>query len=332
MNNHHWTADDLSAMSRGYQAACVLMAAAELELYDHLGQSPCRAEELAGKMKVDLRDVTVLLDALAALDLLDKQGDRYQVPASLRNVMATAAPGSFLAMLQHQANCLRSWAQLASVVKTGQPAARQASIRGAAADYVSFIEAMDNIAASTASDLVRQLQPLAFKHLLDVGGGSGSYTIAFLRAHPAGKATLFDLPKVMPQARQRLQQAGVLDRVTLAPGDFYTDALPGGADLAWVSAIVHQNSRQQNLQLFQRVFAALSPGGQILIRDFLMEDSRTSPVGGALFAINMLVNTPHGGTFTVTELREDLASAGFTDVTPIKQDDTMQSVLSAKKR
>jgi len=327
-----WTTDDISALARGYQPACVLMAAAELHLYEHLGPAACGAEELAYRIGADARAVTVLLDALAALQLLDKQGGRYQVPPSLRNIMATAAPGSFLAMLQHQANCLRSWAQLAAVVKSGQPAARQPSIRGAAADYAAFIEAMDNIAASTAPELVRQLPPLQFKHLLDVGGGSGSYTIAFLHAHSTGRATLFDLPQVMPQARQRLQKAGVLSRVTLVPGDFYKDALPAGTDLAWVSAIVHQNSRGQNRELFARIFAALVPGGQILIRDFLMEDSRTAPVGGALFAINMLVNTPHGGTFTVAELREDLTAAGFTDVAPIKQDDTMQSVLAARKR
>ena len=331
MKSRQWTAEKISEMCRGYQRSCVLVAAAELELYDHLGQGWSSAEELAGKIAADPRAIGVLLDALAALELLDKRQDHYQAPGSLRNIMSTATTGSLLAMLQHQANCLRSWAQLAAVVKRGQPAARQPSIRGPDADYAAFIEAMDNIARSTAPELVRQLQPLSFKHLLDVGGGSGSYTLAFLRAHPESKATLFDLPQVMEQARRRLQQAGLLDRVTLVPGDFHTDTLPLGADLAWVSAIVHQNSREQNRRLFERIFAALPSGGQILIRDFLMDDSRTAPLAGALFAINMLVNTPGGGTYTVAELSQDLSAAGFTDIRPLKQDDTMHSVLSARK-
>ena len=89
------------------------------------------------------------------------------------------------------------------------------------------------------------------------------------------------------------------------------DALPPGADLAWVSAIVHQNTRAQNRALFTAVFEALTPGGRIAIRDILMEEDRTRPVAGALFAVNMLVATQGGGTFTLAELREDLVAAGF---------------------
>jgi hypothetical protein len=117
----------------------------------------------------------------------------------------------------------------------------------------------------------------------------------------------------------------------LVSGDFYTDPLPGGVDLAWVSAIVHQNSRQQNRRLFASVFSSLRPGGQILIRDILMDASRTSPVAGALFAVNMLVATDQGGTFTFEELRDDLTQAGFTDVLVRRRDPGMNSVVAARK-
>jgi predicted O-methyltransferase YrrM len=245
--------------------------------------------------------------------------------------MVAGRPGNQLAMAQHQANCLRNWAQLAAVVKHGRPAPRVPSIRGGEADYAAFIEAMDNVAGTTAPGLVAALQPLNFTHLLDVGGASGTYTIAFLRAHPAARATLFDLPQVMSQARQRLQSAGLLPRVTLVPGDYNVDPLPAGADLAWVSAIVHQNSRPQNQSLFRRVHDALIGGGRIMVRDFLMDPSRTSPAGGALFAINMLVGTTGGTTFTLDELSADLASAGFADITAPVRSDTMNSVLAARK-
>jgi len=115
------------------------------------------------------------------------------------------------------------------------------------------------------------------------------------------------------------------------PGNFYTDALPAGADLAWVSAIVHQNSRQQNRALFGKVFAALVPGGRILIRDFVMDDTRTEPAAGAFFAVNMLVGTPGGGTFTFGELRDDLAAAGFVEVTLLRRGDGMDSIVGATK-
>jgi predicted methyltransferase len=246
-------------------------------------------------------------------------------------VFTAGRPGSQLAMLQHQANCLRRWSHLAAAVTTGRRPDLLPSIRGVAADYASFIEAMDNISGPVAPRLVAELQPLQFRHLLDVGGGSGTWTLAFLCAYPAARATIFDLPHVMPQARERIQAAGLADRVSLVPGDFYTDSLPPGADLAWVSAIVHQNSREQNRDLFARIFAGLVPGGQILIRDIVMDPSRTTPVAGALFAVNMLVATEHGGTFTFDELRDDLAAAGFTAPRLLRRDEGMLAIVAARK-
>ncbi len=162
-----------------------------------------------------------------------------------------------------------------------------------------------------------------------MGGGSGTWTMAFLRADPNVKATWFDLPFVVPLVQRRLRRAGFLSRVWLVAGDFYEDNLPTGADLVWVSAIVHQNSRAQNRDLFRKAFRALQPGGHIAIRDIVMQSSRTQPVRGALFAVNMLVATKGGGTFTFRELREDLESAGFRNVTLARPDAEMNAVVIA---
>ena len=110
-----------------------------------------------------------------------------------------------------------------------------------------------------------------------------------------------------------------------------TDPLPPGADLAWVSAIVHQNSRKQNRQLFAKAFHGLIPAGRIAIRDILMHPARTQPVAGALFAVNMLVATDGGGTYTFEELREDLEAAGFVGPAVVRRDEGMNSVLVAEK-
>ena len=108
--------------------------------------------------------------------------------------------------------------------------------------------------------------------------------------------------------------------------------MPIGCDLAWVSAIVHQNSRTQNRQLFRKIWRALRPGGRLAIRDFLMEESRIAPRAGALFAVNMLAHTAHGGTFTVAELRSDLAAAGFGAVKVARRDAGMSAVIVARKK
>ena len=190
---------------------------------------------------------------------------------------------------------------------------------------------LPNVSAPNADHVIQAVQPLRFQHLLDIGGASGTWTIAFLHACPSAQATLFDLPHVIPMAQRRLASAGLDKRVQLVAGNFMTDALPSGADLAWVSAIVHQNSRAQNRVLFARVLAALVPGGRIAIRDILMEEDRARPVAGALFAINMLVATEGGGTFTFAELREDLKAAGFAEVAPMRQDEAMNAIVVAKK-
>ena len=119
--------------------------------------------------------------------------------------------------------------------------------------------------------------------------------------------------------------------MTLVAGDFYLDELPGGADFAWVSAICHQHSRQDNRKLFAKVSRALVPGGQIAIRDLVMEPCRTKPLDGALFAINMLVNTAAGGTFTFEEYAEDLRAAGFAEPRLQVKHEAMNSVVTARK-
>jgi precorrin-6B methylase 2 len=234
-------------------------------------------------------------------------------------------------MVQHQAHCMRNWAQLARVVKTGRPAEPLPGVRGETGQQQSFIGGMHDISAPIADEVIQAIQPLRFQHLLDIGGASGTWTLSFLRACPSAVATLFDLPHVIPMAQRRLADAGFSGRVRLVAGDFYTDPLPPGADLAWVSAIIHQNSRQQNRALFGKVFQALAPGGRIALRDILMEPDRTRPVVGALFAVNMLVATPGGGTFTFEELRQDLASAGFVQPAVLRQDQAMNSVVAATK-
>ena len=318
-------------MAAGFQTACVVGAAAELDAWTALADQPLEAEEAARRLGADARATAMLLDAVAALGLLDKEDGRYQVPAELRPWLVSTSPQSVLPMMWHRMNILRAWARLAGVVKSGQPAPCQASIRGAEADRAAFIAAMHTVSGPVADDLVRRLMPLDFTHLLDVGGALGTWTLAFLRAAPGATATIFDLPDAIEQARARLARDPLADRVQLVAGDFYADPLPAGADFAWVSAIAHQHSRQHNRALFGKVYAALCGGGRIGIRDIVMEPSRTRPVEGAMFAINMLVNTQTGGTFTFDEFADDLRAAGFAEPELRIKSEDMSSVVMARK-
>jgi SAM-dependent methyltransferase len=326
------TPDQVLEMVRSYQSACVLAAAADLEVFNVLQGRSLDANAVAAQIGADPRATTILLDALAALGLLGKEQGRYALPPAVANTLTDQGSHSVLPMVLHQANCMRRWVQLPRVVKSGRPAERQPSIRGEAADTSSFIGAMHTISGPVADTVVRRLSPLSFKHLLDIGGGSGTWTMALLRLDPQARATIFDLPDVIPMARQRLTAEGFMDRVQLVAGDFYADPLPAGADLVWLSAIAHQNSREQNRELFTKIRDALTPGGKLVIRDIVMDEDHVNPPGGALFAVNMLTGTEAGGTFSLGEYREDLESAGFANCELVYRDAWMNSLVSAMRR
>jgi SAM-dependent methyltransferase len=326
-----WNAENILALGRSYQVAAVLAAAADLDLFDLLAKGPLTARDMARKRHCALRGMTILLDALAALELLRKTGESYALLPGSDAFLTSTGAQSVIRMLQHQSNCLRKWSQLAKAVKDGRPIESQPSVRGVKGDCAAFIGGMHNLGAPVADRILRLVRPLRFRKLLDVGGGSGTWTMAFLRACPSATAILFDLPPVIALARRRLTDAGLLPRVRLVAGDFYKSPLPSGADLVWVSAIVHQNSRAENRRFFAKIRHALEPGGRVVIRDILMRENRLQPVAGALFAVNMLVATPGGGTFTFAELREDLATAGLVDATVWRQDEGMHSLVAARK-
>jgi len=324
--------EQILEMMRAYQVPCLFAAAADLDLFEKLAPVPRTAAEVAAAAGCDLRAVTILLDALAAVGVIVKQDEQYSISPELAPFLCEAFPQSVMAMLRHQANCLRRWSRLPWTVHSGKPEYPGPSIRGEDADKASFIEAMHVVSRDVADELVQKIHPGSVRCVLDLGGASGSWTLAWLKAEPQSRAIIFDLPHVIPMARECFATSPFADRVELCAGDFYTDDLPKGADLAWVSAIIHQNSPDQNRALYRRIAAALEPQGWIYIRDIVMEPSRTAPVAGALFSVNMLSATEGGNSYCWTEIQEDLQSAGFADVQLVRSDEGMLSIVRARVR
>jgi hypothetical protein len=324
-----WTPENILEAGRTFWLSRPILAAAELGFFAALAEKPGSTESLAKRMETDLRATAVLLDALAAVGLLGKENGTYSVPEDLLPALSEDSEQTVLPMLRHQSHIFRRWAELPDVVRTGKSAGRQEE--RSPQEIKAFIGAMDVIGRRRAADTVASIDTGGRKRLLDVGGASGTYTTAFLRRNSDMRGTIFDLPPVIDLARERLSGEGLLDRVELVPGDFYEDPLPGGHDLVFLSAIIHQNSREQNRDLYRKSYEALEPGGKIVVRDHVMDESRTRPVGGALFAINMLVATPGGGTYTFDEIREDLESAGFENVRLIEEDERMNGLVEATR-
>lgn len=326
-----WNAESLLEFGRAYQSSQPLLAAAELGIFETLVDGGKSASQVADTLDTDPRATELLLNALAALDLLDKSGDTFSIPRGLVPLLVGSDETSVLPMIRHQATCAHRWDTLANVVRSGRPVHDETSSPRTETELRAFIQAMHVVGRDVADGIVAAIRPERFRRALDVGGGSGTYTAAMLRAVPQMRVTLFDLPGVVDMARERLQECGLLERVEIVAGDFYVDPLPGGHDLVLLSAIIHQNGSARNRALYENCLGALEPGGFLVIRDILMDGTHTQPQGGALFAINMLVATQDGGTYSFEEIRSDLEAAGFVEVELIQQGIWMDGLVAARR-
>ncbi len=323
--------EEILKLARGFMGARILLTGAELNLFTLLQNRPMTAQEVAEQLGMALRPLVILLDALTALALLKKEGGLYYCVPPVSRFLAEDAPDSVLPMVLHMAHLWPRWAGLTNMVQ-GVPSVRdQDSDAKSEAELRAFIGAMHVVGKNWSEEIVAGIQPEHARNLLDVGGASGTYTIAFLRAVPEMHATLFDQPAVMGMARERLSHEGLLARVTLIPGDFYRDDLPSGHDLVFISAIIHQNNPIQNLDLYQKVFRALISGGRVVIRDHIMDVNRTEPQEGAIFAVNMLVGSDGGATYTFGEIKTGLEQAGFQRISLLRRGKHMDSLVEAFK-
>lgn len=320
------TPESLSALARGFMETRVFLTAAELDLFTLLADGPLSLEEAAAARDADERALAILLDALAATGLLEKEDGRWRTPPALVPFLSSKGERSILPLALHSTNLWNRWSRLTEVVAPARPSV------GADGGTRAFIGAMHAIAAPQADGIVAAVAPGAARRLLDVGGGPATYALAFVRAVPGLTATLFDLPEVVEIARGHVAAAGLLDRVDLVPGDLRTDALPAGHDLAFVSAIVHMLGPAQNVALLRKVRDALVSGGRVVVRDHVMSPDRTAPRAGALFAVNMLVGTREGGTYTLEELSAWLLEAGFERPRLVRDGERMDALVEAFRR
>jgi predicted O-methyltransferase YrrM len=313
-----WSQETLLGIGRSFMESRVLLTGAELDLFTLAAGTPLSAEQMAGRIGANLRALTIVLDALAAMGLLIKENDTYQTEPSAARMLSADSPASILPMIRHSSDLWDRWGQLTH--RVAGPRKKEKSMR-------AFIGAMHVVGHMLAPRIVSLVGISDARRLLDVGGATGTYTIAFLEAEPRMRATLFDLPPVIEMARERVSAAGMLDRVTLVAGDYRKDPLPAGHDLAFVSAIIHQNSPAENVMMFRKIFNAIGPGGRIVVRDHILSPDRTHPRSGALFAVNMLVGTEGGNSYTETEIRDVLEQEGFVGVRIIHPDTRMDGLM-----
>jgi len=297
------TLPDLMQAMRGFMESRVLLTALELDLLSACGDG-AEAGAVAAAVGAEPRATGMLLNALAALGVLVKEGERY------RCTEAGAALGRERAGLMHMAHLWHTWSSLTECVRTGS-----SNRSGPGPEQVEqFIAAMNAHARAATADAVRVVGARGVRRLLDVGGGPATFAIAFAQAEPGLRAEVLDRPPVVPIAQGHIRAAGLEDRVTAREGDLRTDPFGQGYDLVLVSAICHMLGEDENQDLLDRCVRALAPGGRVAIRELILDPDRAGPPPATLFALNMLVNTERGNTYTEADYRAWLERAGCAQV------------------
>jgi predicted O-methyltransferase YrrM len=305
--------EQLQAMVIGFQRSRIVLTAAELDLFTVVGEGETTAAEVADAIGTDLRATDRLMCALCALGLLRKTNDRFwNTPVSSRFLDRNSA--EYMRNLGHRSNLWETWSTLTDAVRSGRTVLRRDLVTCDEEWLESFIAAMHFRARGRADAMVSGLDLRSVKRVLDLGGGSGVYAMAFARARDDIEVEVFDLPQVTPLTQRYVEEDGLDGQVTTRSGDYRSDPIGAGFDLVFLSAIVHANSPEENRALIAKCVEALNTGGRVIIDDFVMSEDRTRPGHGAIFALNMLVGTAAGDTYTESEISDWLTGAGITRV------------------
>jgi len=313
MTHNELSRDDVRGIAYAFQGSRALLTAFELGVFTALGDGRRTSAEVALQIGTDPRATDRLMNALCALGILGKEDGRFFNTEAARETLLPGAagdPGS----LMHTVHLWDTWSTLTEAVRKGTSVLLPEVNERGRQWLTAFIAAMHDRASRQAPAVVSQMNLESVASVLDVGGGSGAYAMAFVRAKQGLRATIFDLPNVLPLTRSYIAREGLGHAVTTVEGDYLQDELPRGFDLVILTAIVHSNSPEENRALIAKCVRALNPGGMVAVQDFIMDDGRVHPAAGALFALNMLVGTGRGDTFTESEIASWMTAAGLSGV------------------
>jgi SAM-dependent methyltransferase len=309
--------DDLLQTIRGFQDSRAILTGIELNIFAAVGDG-ATASQVAAKIGTNARATEMLLNALAAMRMLAKTDGLFQVTPVTAHYFGGGSPDDARAAMMHTVHLWHRWSTLTECVRSGTSATRQEGA-GRGDDWTeSFIAAMHHNARARAPQVVQAVGIEGSLRMLDLGGGSGAYSIAFAQANEMLRVDLLDLPDVLPIAQRHIEKAGLSHRIRTRPGDLRTDLLGQGFDLIFISAICHMLGPDDNRDLLKRCHAALAQKGRIVISDFILEADKTAPKQAALFALNMLVGTRDGSSYSEIEYAAWLREAGFHNVNRIR--------------
>ncbi|MCK9203473.1 MAG: acetylserotonin O-methyltransferase [Bacteroidales bacterium] len=305
--------DRLLELVNGFRVSRIILTAHELGLFDFLEGKFIPSTEIARLLGTHPRSTDRLMNALVAIGLLIKSDNNFSNTRFSGRYLVSSSP-DFLRGIPHAAHLWKTWNTLTPAVAAGTSVIKDRDDNRSEEWRKSFIAAMHTRGIKQAIEVSAALNLPSQGIILDVGGGSGVFSFAFIQARPELQAVVFDLPDIIPLTEQYIQKAGLEEFVSTKTGDYLKDDLGQDYEMVFMSAILHINSPDENERLIARGVEALRNGGQFVILDHIMNDDRTEPGVGALFAINMLVSTGQGDTYTHHEFKNWMEKAGLSEI------------------
>ena len=301
----------------GFWASKTLAAAVELDLFTQLSGSPITIDELCRQLGIESRPAEMLLSGCAALGLLEVRDGRFANSPLAEQYLVRGRPyyfGGVVTMLDRR--LYLPWNRLVEAIWTNraqtwgdQPGLFEA-ISANPEEQRIFTEAMHSWSIQSGRAVAEAFDFSPYRQLVDVGGGSGAYCIEACRRYPHLRAVVFDIPPALEIAREKIAEAGLSDRVTTHAGDFFTDALPAGADVVLLSMILHDWTPEKNRRILRACHDGLPAGGALLVSELMMDDDKSGPAPAALMSLNMLIET-EGRNYTWAEYTAWLEETGF---------------------
>jgi precorrin-6B methylase 2 len=312
MANNHPTPDRLFQFAFGYAAPLMVEAALENRVFDLLDAGAKSVDEVAKASGASARGLRILMNGLVALDLLAKNSEEYSLTPESSTFLVTTKPSFQGGIFRHTTTQLiPKWLQLSEAVKTGKPAVQVSEHEGGVEFFEQFVEDIFPMSYMGARGLASSLDLSGETKVLDIASGSGVWGVALAQASPNVQVTALDWEGVLPVTRRVAEKHGVGNQFEYKAGDIRDADFGSGYNLATLGHIVHSEGEARSKNLFKKVFDALAPGGTIVIAEMVTNAERTGPPHALIFAVNMLVNTAEGDTFSFEEMSAWLKEVGF---------------------
>lgn len=318
----------------GYTLPLIVEAALANRVFDTLDGAAKTVDEVSAQTGASVRGLRAIMNALVGVNLLAKDGDKYRLTEESETFLVTSKPSFQGGIFKHiSRQLLPRWMQLDEVVRNGH-ADTGVNEQGAGSEFFAeFVTDILPMSYPAAQALARHLglsQAASPARVLDIAAGSGVWGIALAQASQQVSVTAVDWEGVLPVTRQVTERFGVADRFQYVAGDIQTVDYGSGYHVATLGHILHSEGKERSRALLRRVFDAMAPGGTVAIAEFLVNEERTGPPNGLIFAVNMLVATQTGDTFSFPEIASWLAEAGFENARTLEAPGPSPLILATR--